>query len=141
MIDFKRMSLQEYLIGCVVPAFLIFKLGWMALILSILSGLLWVLGGTYHKAIRRFGVPVLILIFVSTKLFNPIAAAISLALGIGILHMGDGFPDYRPTTASSGSWLGRQVEKIFPQDDMGGPLTKWLIALIFQLSLIPYFIF
>ena len=139
--DFKRFSYQEFFLGFVAPAVLIFKLHWIGLILSLLCGLLWMLGGTYHKAIRRFGVPVLILIFVSTKLFNPIAAAISLALGIGILHMGDGFPDYRPTTASSGSWLGRQVEKIFPQDDMGGPLTKWLIALIFQLSLIPYFLF
>ena len=138
--DFKRFSYQEFFLGFVAPAVLIFKLHWIGLILSLLCGLLWMLGGTYHKAIRRFGVPVLILIFMSTVRFNPLLQGISLALSIGILHIGDGFPDYRPTTLDAGSALGRLVEKFFPKDDIGGPLTKWLIAVIFQLSLIPYFL-
>ena len=63
-----------------------------------------------------------------------------LPIGFGILCIGDGYPDYRPTTLDEGSWLGRQVEKLGLPDEFSGELTKWSIVLLFQLALIPVYV-
>jgi hypothetical protein len=137
MIDFKRFSPQELFVGAFAAAGTIRFLGWkLGLAVMAGSAVLWVLGGTYKKAIRRFGVPALIGAFAYfTGHWSPIATG----LGVAVLHLGDGFPDRRATTKDEGSWLGRMVEKyVDDRDYIGGPATKLLIALIFQVPLLIY---
>ena len=130
-------SLQEFIIGFLAPVALIAKLSLIQLApVCIISSLLWALGGTFKTALRRFLLPFVPLLFMHPAW----ATLLAPVIGIAVLHIGDGFPDHRPTTADEGSWLGRQVEKVFPSDVIGGPITKWLILLIYQLSLIPYFL-
>ena len=93
------------------------------LILSILTSLLWGLGGTFKKSIRRLGVPIAVTIVT----LNPLSIC-----GIFPLFLGDGFPDRRPTTSDEGSWLGRQVEKIIPDEYWGGIITKCIPVVLLQ---------
>ena len=138
MNDLKRFSYDELFRGIVSTLILIFIYKWFGIVVSIVTGILWMLGGTYHTSIRREGIPILLfMIKISSFQWWHL---ISLILGIYILHQGDGFPDHRPTTQDPGSRLGRFVERFYPEDSVGGPITKWIIVVLFQLSLIPYFI-
>ena len=133
-----KFSWQEFFIGMAATASLVFLIGGWAVPLAVVSGALWMLGGTFKKGIRRYGVPFTISFFMAVSgvpYWTNVGASV---LGLTVLHIGDGFPDRRPTTADEGSWLGRQVERIFPDDRIGGPVTKWLIPIIFQVSLVPY---
>lgn len=140
----KELSPQEFFIGLAATIFSVIFIKWWGILAAVLCGVLWVLGGTYWKPIRRFGVPSLMWVAVETyRGWPPIDLwpVLAFGLGVAILHIGDGFPDHRPTTEDEGSDLGRWVEEHITADDrIGGPLTKWLIALIFQLSLIPYLV-
>ena len=134
MSDFKKFSYDEFLRGFAATTVLSFIFGWKYLLLSLATGLLWMAGGTYNKVIRRYGVPLAILLFQ----FGLIQLVCN-ALGCAILHIGDGFPDHREATKDEGSALGRWVEKhIDSRDYVGGEITKWLIPIIFQISIIPY---
>ena len=127
----KKLSRQEFFIGF-LSTVLLFNLP-----ISIISGILWMLGGTYWKGIRRYGIPFVVALFgaiVGLSELEYLYVAISSCI---ILHIGDSFPDHRTTTADEGSWLGKQVEKIIPDMNIGGPITKLLIVFIFQISLIP----
>jgi len=137
--DMNRLSIDEFFRGFVGTLVLTIVLGWIGILLSLVCGVLYMLGGTFNKAIRRFGIPLLILAVCSLKGFH--WYYLFGLLGFLILSIGDGFPDHRPTTQDEGSALGRWVEKhISSNDAIGGPITKWLIPLIFQLLLAPYFI-
>lgn len=140
----KKLSVQELFIGLTATITFIFVIKWWGILLAVLCGLIWMLGGTYWKPIRRWGVPAMTAGAVQAYRGFPgveIWPVVGMALGIAILHIGDGFPDHRPATEDEGSALGRWVEKHITADDrVGGPLTKWLIALIFQLSLIGYMV-
>lgn len=139
MSDWDKFSYQEFFIGALAASPSIYFIGWQGIFLSIACGILWMMGGTYKTAIRRFCVPASIYIMATGILGFHWYYLIGLAVGIGILHIGDGFPDRRPSTEDEGSWLGRQVEKVFPQDNVGGLITKLIIPVLFQLSLIPYY--
>ena len=139
----KEFSKQEFFIGLVAVLPLVFIIGGLGFFSALACGLVWVLGGSYGKPIRRFGVPFIIWSHVEITRGWPaidLWPVVAFALGVAILHIGDGFPDRRPTTQDEGSALGRFVERFFPNDEIGGPITKWLIALIFQVSLIPYWV-
>lgn len=129
----KKFSKQEIVIGAVASVTTVFVLGPWGLLVSALSGLLWVLGGTYLKAIRRWGVPALQLAATIALRGFSVQAALVAAIGVALLHIGDGFPDRRPTTQDAGSWLGRLVECFILDPEVGGPVTKWLVAAIYQL--------
>ena len=133
-------SQQEFVIGAVVGLSTYPIIGWGALVLAPICSILWAFGGTYQKSIRRYLIPLEICVVVCMVNGFHYWYLLALAAGIRILHLGDGFPDRRPTTFDEGSWLGQKVEVFFPDDRIGGPLTKWLIPVIFQASLIPYFI-
>lgn len=139
----KEFSPQEFFIGALSAVLTFFLIGWMAVFTVGSCGLLWMLGGTYWKPIRRFGVPFVIWLDVEfVRGWSPIDpwSITAFVLGVAILHIGDGFPDHRVLSWDPGSALGRFVERFFPDDRIGGPLTKWIIALIFQVSLLPYFV-
>lgn len=139
-----KFSKQEFFIGLAAVVTMIFVLKWTVIFTCAASGLLWMLGGTYWKPIRRYGVPFVVWLHVEIMRGWPATDLLPVAafvLGVAVLHIGDGFPDHRPETADKGSWLGRFVEKhIDERDHIGGPITKWLIPVIFQVSLIPYWI-
>jgi hypothetical protein len=140
MSDFKRFSYQEFFVGTAATISSVLFLGWKGIPLALACGLLWMLGGTYLKTIRREGVNGAVFLYACWfHGFQPFYL-VGLGLGIAILHIGDGFPDRRPTTADPGSWLGRQVEKWVPNPEVGGPITKWLIALIFQNAMLFYMV-
>lgn len=134
----KPYSKQEFFIGLValLPSAILLK--WWGVVVAVLCGVLWVLGGTYHKAIRRWGVPALRLLAVGILLGWSRQAFAAAAIGVAVLYQGDGFPDHRPTTLDPGSRLGRFVERFIPDPEVGGPVTKWLVALAFQLSWVAY---
>ena len=134
----KEFAPQELALGAIAHTPLFAKLPPLqAGIICAISAVLWMLGGTFKKAIRRFGVPLVPLIFAGLS-WPALAAPV---IGVALLHIGDGFPDRRPTTKDGGRWLGRQVEKyIDDRDYIGGPITKFLAVCIYALSLIPYFL-
>ena len=135
-----RLSIDEFFRGSVGTLVLTVILGWTGVSLSAVCGVLYMAGGTFNKSIRRFGIPLLILAVCSLKLGFHWYYLFGL-LGIIILCQGDGFPDHRPTTEDEGSTLGKWVEKhISLNDSIGGPITKWIIPVFFQISLVPYFI-
>ena len=137
-------SVQEFFIGCVAASGLVFIIGPVAFLAVPGCGSLWMFGGTYNKIIRRFGVPFVLWLHVQIHFDWPaidIWSALAFFMGFAILCIGDGFPDHRLTTKDKGSWLGRFVEKYIDERDyIGGPITKWLIPVIFQVSLIPYWV-
>lgn len=140
MSDLKRFSYQELVIGFVASLSLWPILRWWIFLVAPLSGLLWMAGGTYNKLIRRLGVPLLIYLSVSLHIPYQWWHLASLPLGFAILSIGDGYPDTRLSTLDEGSWLGRCVDTIIDDPELGGVITKWLIPIIFQLSLVPYYI-
>ena len=132
----KDLSPQEFIIGCLATVALAFKIHWWALLVIPLCGLLWMIGGTFPKAIRRWGVPIVCAVSHLTWW-----CLLSIPLGVLILSQGDGFPDHRPTTSDPGSPLGRFVERYLPNMDVGGLVTKLLIAVIFQASILPIILY
>ena len=123
-----RLSKQEFILGFFSTILLTFKLGWWGLLLACITSVLWPLGGTYWKPIRRCGVPLAVLLFTQNWW---------CLLGFFPLLIGDGFPDHRTTTKDEGSWLGRQVEKVWPDDKVSGILTKVLVVIILQAAWLP----
>ena len=124
-----KLSPQEIILGFLSTIILTIKLGWLGIVLSLITAALWVAGGTFNKAIRRFGVPI------AVSLFTGIWWCV---LGFVVLTIGDGFPDRRPTTTDEGSALGRFVEKYISADDtIGGLITKLIPVLLLQLFWIP----
>ena len=134
----KRLAWIEFLRGLIATVSTLFLLFWGFWWLPIACGVCWMLGGTFNKAIRRYLVPILVFLAMGVpNLYHYIA----LSVGILILHIGDGYPDYRVSTWDEGSDLGQWVAHTFDlSNETGGELTKWLIVLIFQLSLVPYFL-
>lgn len=143
--DFEKFSKVEALRGFFAAIPSVIMLGWWGVVLSLLCGLLWMLGGTYAKTIRREGVSLSVFlyfwIFTGYHWIYPIAAI----LGIVILHQGDGFPDHRLETEDEGSPLGRFIERIFePQTDWDtewcGQVTKSIIVVGFQITVLIYIV-
>lgn len=132
----------EFVRGFVAVLPICFKVGWIGVSIAGLSGLLYCLGGTYSKLIRRLGIPVSIVLYMVILGFWYNWLLLTIPIGFGILSLGDGFPDHRPTTLDEGSWLGRLVEKVLDgvPDDIGGEITKWIIVLLFQLALVPVYV-
>ena|SRR3990167_5627618 len=135
-----NISKQEFLIGILSVVPLTFKLGIYTLLLCAVTGLLWVLGGTFNKLFRRLGVPISVLIFSSTQLLPTYWYSLIVPIGFGILSIGDGFPDNRPTTRDEGSFIGRFVEMFLSNEDGGGIITKLIIAVLVQLAWIPIYL-
>ena len=135
-----RLSKQEFFIGVLGTIPLIFKLGAYTPWLAVFCGVLWMLGGTYNKLIRRLGVPVSVFLYSCLVLPPSYWYALCVPMGYGVLCIGDGFPDNRPTTRDEGSFLGRLVERFISDEDGGGILTKILIPLILQLAWIPIYL-
>lgn len=97
------------------------------------------LGGTIRKIIRRYGVPLLVGV-VSCFMLKSQLPILSIPIAILVLHIGDGFPDHRPTTRDEGSALGRFVEKFIPDMEVGGIVTKLLVVAILQFAWIPIWV-
>jgi hypothetical protein len=132
----KEFAPQELLLGACANSILIWIVpGDIAVPAIACSSVLWMLGGTFNKAIRRFGVPVVCALSVGAHGWYLAAPVI----GVIWLYQGDGFPDHRPTTADAGSWLGRFVEKFVPQDEVGGPLTKYIACLVYIWTTMIYY--
>lgn len=140
-----RLAPIEFVRGFVATLLLSLIFGWIGIVMSLVCGLFFMFGGTFHKAIRRVGIPGYI--FGCSYFLLPVTPycyikyAISALLMFGILCLGDGYPDRRVSTADEGSWLGRQVEGWFNvlDPEIGGELTKWIVVVLFQISFIPYF--
>lgn len=127
-----RLSPQEIVLGFLSTILLTTKLSWLGLGLSLITATLWVLGGSYKKSIRRFGVPLAVSLFTGVWW---------CMLGFIPLTLGDGFPDRRPTTADEGSALGRFVERYISSDDsIGGLITKLIPVVLLQLCWIPVYL-
>lgn len=140
----KRLAPVEFLRGFVAVLPICFKVGWIGVTIAALAGLLFMLGGTFLKSIRRFGVPILTC-GVSCIILHNIWILVGVPIGFGILSIGDGFPDRRLGTYDRGSWLGRLVERILDPIDQEsidgcGEVTKWCIVVLFQLALIPVYL-
>lgn len=133
----KEFAGQELVIGALVhtPLLLIWPL-YLAAPVCVISAILWTAGGTFWKPLRRYGVPITALIF-----SGPVGLSLPApVIGVAWLHVGDGFPDTRPSTLAPGSWLGRQVQRVLPAPEIGGPATKVLAAFIYILTTLLYFL-
>lgn len=130
-----KFAWQEFWIGFGATITLILKLGWIMIPLALICGYLWMLGGSYFKAIRRAGVPIIVLIAYGFQSW--LGSAVILSGGYGILCLGDGFPDYRPSTWDEGSWLGKQVERFTMDVELGGWITKLIPPVLLQLAWLP----
>lgn len=137
MSDWNKFSYQEWFMGFGATILLTFKLGIIGISLAAVSGLLWMAGGTYLKAIRRYGVPLLVG-SLSCFMLSSALPLVSVPLAIGILCIGDGYPSTQPY--DSGSWLGQQVYKLGFNDEVGGFITKLVPVALLQLAWIPIFI-
>lgn len=140
----KKLAPIEWLRGFVAVLPICFKIGWIGLSIAGLSGICWMLGGTYGLWIRRILMNILICV-ISYIILHNMLVFLTFPLGWAVTSIGDGFPDRRLGTYDTGSWLGRQVEHIFnPIDNQEiefcGELTKWIIAVLFQLGLIPIYL-
>ena len=136
----KKLAPIEFFRGFVAVLPICFKIGWIGLSVAGVAGLLWMAGGTYSKAIRRLGVPILaFLVSVSLIGFKWPFLGI-LAIGYGVLSLGDGYPDRRTSTYDFGSWLGREVEKFGFSDEVGGEITKWIPVILFQIALLSIYL-
>lgn len=139
----KEFSGQELILGAFANAILIWVApGDIAVPVVAASSALWMLGGTFWKPLRRFGVPAAPVIGMLTML-RPEACTwyfVAAVLGTISLHIGDGFPDHRPTTSDKGSWLGRAVERILPAPEIGGPATKILACAIYIATTVLYWL-
>ncbi len=130
-----KLSKIEWLRGFVATLLVCFKIGWYGLSVATICGIIWMLGGSIEKIIRRLGVPLFV---ICTSLLFNWWAIWTLFVGYGILCLGDGYPDHN--TGDSGSWLGRQVEKLGWPSEISGELTKWIPVLLFQLALLPIYL-
>lgn len=126
-----RLSVQEFVIGFTAGLFL--PLG---IITCLITGTLWMLGGTYYKPIRRVGVPVTA-VLVSLGLFHW-SFFLVIPLGFAVLCLGDGYPD--PFSGDAGSWLGQQVARFIKDDRTGGLITKLIPVVLLQVAFIPIFL-
>lgn len=136
----KQVSWQEFGMGALATVLSFAFIGWWALVLSPACGLLWMLGGTYDKAIRRWGVNAVLLAAAVLSSGWHWWYTAAFILGVIVLYQGDGFPDHRPTTKDPGSRLGRLVEKFIPSENPGGIVTKLLAVALFQIAVAIYII-
>ena len=124
-----RLSMQEIILGFFSTIILTIKLGWLGIALSAITAVLWVLGGSFKKSIRRIGVPL------AVSLFTGVWWSM---LGFAVLTIGDGYPD--SFSGDEGSWLGKQVKKLGLSDKVGGLVTKVIPVILLQLFWIPVFL-
>lgn len=134
----KHFNKSEFILGFLSTAILITRLHWTGLALSILTSFLWALSGAgfVPKAIRRYGVPIAAFAAVVYALHFHWWYLLMLD-GIAVLHLGDSYPDFRPSTRDEGSWLGKVVYATGLSDELGGLVTKLIVVLILQLAWIP----
>ena len=134
-----KISKQEFVVGFAATITLAFKIGWYATPLSIACSVLWAIGGTYAKFIRREGVSILCGTVACLVLRNSFCL-FAIPAAMLVLHQGDGFPDHRPTTLDEGSRIGKFIERFVSNPEIGGPITKMMIAFLLQLAFIPIWI-
>jgi hypothetical protein len=143
-----ELNINELITGAAVGALFAFLVGWWALLLVPVTGLLWALGGRYGHAWRVFGVPVLpVLLCIILK--HHIWALLSYLLSAIILSIGYGIPD-KPMVpdGDKGSPLGRFWVKVFSKKygafedtlySVANLCTRATIFILLALAFIPCF--
>lgn len=126
----KHIAKIEFLWGYLATVILIGKFWWLPFVTSVL----WVLGGSVRKIIRRLGVPLTVctVSIYSGQLYQ---ICYILPLGFAILCIGDGFPD--KFSGDEGSWLGQQVNRFVKDATLGGYVTKVIPVVLLQLAWLP----
>jgi len=131
----KRIAISEIILGFLSTILLTLKFGWCGVLLSCITSVLWALGGTYKKWIRRIGVPLSAYLMGVLVDHSSIATLMYFPIGWLILSIGDGYPD--TFSGDPGSWLGRQVKKLGFSDSVGGLVTKIIPVILLQLAWVP----
>lgn len=85
------------------------------------SAVLWAIGGSWKKSIRRYGIPVMVAMCLSNYW---------ALMAIPVLHLGDGYPDN--FSGDEGSWLGQQVYQVIGPHEVGGLITKLIPVMLVQ---------
>lgn len=102
----RPLNRNEVLVGAVFGWAMIFFIGFWALPLGLVTGLLWAIGGAgYGKGWRRFGVPAVAALFWMLSGLPILHSAATIPGAIAILSIGYGIPSTQPP--DEGSALGR----------------------------------
>ena len=97
-----KINKEELLVGFIYGSSVWPILSWLAIIPGILCAVLWAIGGSGPKLVRRIGVPTVVAISLSFTSIWLLLTALPLW---GVVSVGYGMPD--PTTGDEGSMLGR----------------------------------
>ena len=102
---------EDFIQGFFLAQITMFYIGLWSLLIGLICGILWVLGGMGwlgYNTWRRLGIPLVIcpLIAISRHTWIPL---ISFPLMFGTFCLGYGIPSTQPP--DEGSWLGRRFKK------------------------------
>lgn len=123
-----RVIIEDLISGFVVGLVTFFVIGWWSLLIGVLCGVLWVLGGVgwlQTKLWRRLGVPIVVCLSSALK-GHLIGALITLPLMFGALCIGYGEESVGPPY-DAGSWLGREFRRY----------TRLVWYIILAISMLP----
>lgn len=127
---------EELLWGFIYGICFIFFMGWWAIPVSIVSAILWALGGRYGHSIRVFGVPIVVygVLFLVTKHLSCITSGIltglTLSIGYGQVTFDSGMNIIDEGSALGRFWYGISTK-------YSNILTRGTIVLLLILSFIP----
>lgn len=144
-----KLNENELLVGFLVGSTSALLMDWWFVPMSISVSVLWALGGTYHKAYRRVGVPLVIticyLIF-----YEELLCLLTFPMLFGVLSIGYGIPtihgqkivdgDWVYEYTDEGSFLGSFFWKYSLNDKLANFLTRGTIYLLILVSLITPFV-
>ena len=106
-----KLNKEELLVGFIYGSCTWPVMGWLAVVPGIACSILWAIGGSGPKMVRRLGVPAV----VATSLaFTSLWLLLTMLPLWGIVSIGYGMPDADPN-GDKGSILGRFWTKLLPK--------------------------
>jgi hypothetical protein len=119
---------EEILVGFIYGACTWPCLSWLAVIPGVVSGILWAIGGSGPKMVRRLGVPFVVAVSMA---FTSIWLLFLVLPLWGIVSIGYGMPD----ETDEGSWLGRFWRKFLPKKAANWA-TRLTVFILFNIVII-----
>jgi hypothetical protein len=132
--NFKKLNVEELIIGAVFGLVFAFKLGLWAVPLAVATSILWALGGAVEKNYRRVGCAVLPAVLGAFVLqsWQPLWAA---PMAYGALCIGYGMPSTQPP--DKGSFLGQLMSGWLSSPQLANVMTRIVVYAIILISFIP----
>lgn len=130
----------ELIVGAIVGASSAIKIGLWAIPTSVVTSLLWAMGGATggNKLYRRLGVPTIIGVVVGI-VCHSWTPLLSIPPAFGVLSIGYGIPTTQPV--DEGSWLGRLCFKWSKQNEKLAEIyCRTIIYTLLALAFLPCFL-